>query len=198
MAHPLFIFNLLLGVLLTTAPTAHARTGAAAETISSGLAQLSETYNTYAEDGLAIDYPSGWRIERPSQQSIRLMNYDPIAPLTEVSAPIKTEIWLIDENPAVVVGRELDTLQQEQAQVNRYRVVTVDQQSGIRIWLGGLTGDFSHAIKTYVGYGDRQTVMIVSHYASPGEADEAAAIEIEAAVLRIHDSFKKLAIADES
>lgn len=187
--------GLLLGMTLTLSAVAEVKAQFEPRA-ESPLAQLAETYDTYTEaNTFAIDYPGGWRVERLDDKYVRLMNYDPIDPVAPAGDRIKTEIQLIDEAPAVVVAQSLDTLQAENTQVNRYRVVTVDRQSGIRLWLGGLPGEFSHAIRTYVGYGDRQTALIISYYVSPAEGQEAIALEREAALLRIHDSFRKLMTA---
>ncbi|NJL85985.1 MAG: hypothetical protein HC886_08380 [Leptolyngbyaceae cyanobacterium SM1_1_3] len=148
MVHKHLIVSLALGISLAANSALQARGLPVPAAPPLRLAQLAETYDTYIEDStFSIDYPSGWRIERVGDQYLRLMNYDPIALAAALSDKIKTEVWLIDESPAVVVERELDELQAEEAQVNRYRVVTVDQQSGIRIWLGGLVYDFPTPLK---------------------------------------------------
>jgi hypothetical protein len=133
-----------------------------------------------------IEYPQAWQVKRLTETEIELDSVPVATPA--LMSEIYTQVQLLSENPDAVVNRSIDQFIADRSQVRLYRIVSVDGQAGFRIWMTGRAGDLTHAIATFVGYGDQQTALIFSQYA----VDDA---ETEALILQVHDSFKNIEIA---
>lgn len=150
---------------------------------------------TYEQlDSFSIQYPQDWQVNLLGEDSIEIVNTGANPRLN-----IHTTVRLLRENPDAVVNRSIDQFVSDEVRVKGYRIVTVDDQSAFRIWMGdymsenmAATGDAiqqadTDAVATFIGYGDDQTALLVSHYA----ADHPDA---ETQILQIHDSFTNTGI----
>ena len=169
-----------------TVPTTVSAPGAESET---GLATY-EQLNSFS-----IQYPQDWQVNLLGEDSIEIVNAG-----ADPRLNIHTTVRLLRENPDAVVNRSIDQFVSDEVRVKGYRIVTVDNQSAFRIWMGDymsehitVVGDAiqqadTDAVATFIGYGDNQTALLVSHYA----ADHPDA---ETQILQIHDSFTNTGMA---
>jgi hypothetical protein len=163
------------------------------------VAQGSETsivqvdWPTYTGTAFTIQYPQGSSVNALNEDTIEIVSPEASPAASTTGNPtgnstgtpnmsIHTQVQLLRENPEAVVNQGIDGFISEQARVGRYSLVTVNNQSGFRIWLSERSGERTHAVVTYIGYGDAQTVVLTSEY-SPDVPDA------EATIAQIHDSF---------
>ncbi|MCG8361767.1 MAG: hypothetical protein MJA27_00375 [Pseudanabaenales cyanobacterium] len=141
-------------------------------------------YETYVEPGeFSIDYPAGWVVERTDNNSVQITSYVPASERDPTqSEDIKTEVWLIPEDPAAVVDRALNDIAEDGSEMRNYSALMVDNQPALMLWLSKRPLDFPNAILTYVGYGNQETAVIVSSYTASNP-------NAEAVIQRIHASF---------
>ena len=140
-------------------------------------------YETYEEPGeFSIDYPVGWVVERTDNNSVQITSYMPADFDLTQSEDIKTEVWLIPEDPAAVVDRALNNIEADGSALQNYTALVVDEQPALRLWLAERPLDFPNAIFTYVGYGNQETAVIISSYTASNP-------DAEAVIQRIHASF---------
>ena len=150
--------------------------GASAEYYSGGAPKQteSEEFARYDSADFGVDYPMGWQVSPYGDTGVAISgNAD------GVTMAIRTEIAVFREDPETGVPQRLDQIVAEALSVQRYSLVTVDGQSGIRIWYEPEAGQ--QALVTFVGYGNQQTVVLTSEYAQAEIA--------EPLVTQIHDSF---------
>ena len=128
----------------------------------------------YDSAEFSVDYPMGWQVSPYGPNGVAISSI-----ADGVTMAIRTEIAVLRENPQTSVPERLDQIVAEALSVQRYSLVTVDGQSGIRIWYEPEAGQ--QALVTFVGYGNQQTVVLTSEYAQAEIA--------EPLVTQIHDSF---------
>ncbi|MEO1507461.1 MAG: hypothetical protein AAFU84_07420 [Cyanobacteria bacterium J06633_23] len=128
----------------------------------------------YETAKFSVDYPRGWQVQTPSENSVAIVSI-----ADGVNMAIRTDIVILREDPQVAVPQRLDQIAADGLSVQRYSLVTVDGQSGLRIWYEPEAGQ--QALATFVGYGSQQTVVLTSQYVSAPMA--------ESLVTQIHESF---------
>lgn len=137
----------------------------------------------------ALTIPNDWITDATeTERSAVFTNYDP-GSRPEAGAPqpedIKTAVVRVEENPDTFVSRELASIIDNGYQVRRYRTVTVNNQTALRLWIGDLPLDYPRQMITFIGYGQYGTAMIVTYYDTP-TADAEPMIE------QVHNSFELL------
>ena len=141
-----------------------------------------ESWATHIESDLySFQHPTDTVIESVGEGTVEIM---PVATVA-ANREIHTKIALFRENPGNVVNQHLDEFKEDSVLVRRYRVMMVDDQSSLRMWLGDQPGDLSFAIATFVGYGDDATVVLISRYAESNP-------EAEAVIHELHGSLQAL------
>ena len=137
----------------------------------------------YDSDLFSVDYPSEWQVEPQGDNGVAIISL-----ADGVNMPIRTDIVVLREDPRTAVSQRLDQISAEAVAVQRYSLVAVDGQSGVRLWYEPETGQ--QGIITFVGYGSEQTVVLSSQYAQ--------AAEIEDLITQIHTSFVNHSVAKAS
>lgn len=128
----------------------------------------------------SVDYPQGWQVAPQGENSVAIVS------LTDgVNMPIRTDIAVFREDPATAVPERLDQILADAASIYRYSLVTVDKQSGFRVWYEPETGQ--QAIVTFIGYGNQQTAVLTSRYGPDSDG--------EALATQIHGSFINHSVA---
>lgn len=140
----------------------------------------SNEFARYDSAKFSVDYPRGWEVEPQGENGLAIVNV-----ADGVNMAIRTDIVVLREDPQVVVPQRIDQIAADAASVQNYSLVTVDGQSGIRIWYESDTGQ--QALVTFLGYGNRQTVVLNSQYAQDAT--------VESLVTQIHDSFVNHSVA---
>ncbi|MEM7794000.1 MAG: PsbP-related protein [Cyanobacteria bacterium P01_C01_bin.118] len=143
-----------------------------------------EEFSRYDSDQFSVDYPREWQIESQGENSLAIVSV-----ASGASMPIRTDIIVLREDPQVAVPQRIDQISAEALSVQRYSLVTVDGQSGFRIWYEPAPDQ--RALVTFVGYGNQQTVVLTSQYGS----DTAVSAAVEDLVTQIHESFVNHAVA---
>ncbi|MEM1238352.1 MAG: hypothetical protein AAGI45_00775 [Cyanobacteria bacterium P01_H01_bin.26] len=128
----------------------------------------------YDSAEFSVDYPMGWQVSPHGETGVEISGT-----ADGVTMAIRTEIVVFREDPQTSVPQRLDQIVAEALSVQRYSLVTVDGQSGIRIWYESEAD--RQALVTFVGYGNQQTVVLTSEYAQAAIAEPLAT--------QIHDSF---------
>ena len=142
-----------------------------------------ETAN-YSDEQMSIDYPATWQVEVGEEGMLSIQT-----PADASLLPVVTQVFRVATPPGPLVDANLDSFSEEGAAVRRYSGATIDGQDALVIWLADRPDELSHAIATFIGYGD-ETVFLFTRYA-------AEAIEAEASILRLHSSFSNLAAGAE-
>ncbi len=122
----------------------------------------------------SVDYPKGWQVTPQGEDGVTVVSIS-----DGVNMPIHTDILILREDPQVAVPQRLDQIAAAGLAVQRYSLVTVDGQSGLRIWYEPEAGQ--QALVTLVGYGNQQTVVMTSQHAQDPVA--------QTLVTQIHSSF---------
>lgn len=137
----------------------------------------------YDSEQFSVGYPSGWQVEPQGNNGVVIVS------MTDgVNMPIRTDIVVLREDPQTAVPQKLDQIAAEAVDVQRYSLVAVDGQSGIRLWYEPETGQ--QGLITFVGYGNEQTVVLSSQYAQD--------VDVEDLITQIHTSFVNHSIAQAS
>lgn len=134
----------------------------------------------YETPNFRVDYPKGWQVTPHGDDGVTVVSIS-----DGVNMPIRTDILMLREDPQVAVPQRLDQIADEGLAVQRYSLVMVDGQSGLRIWYEPEAGQ--QAIATFVGYGNQQTVVMTSQQAQDPV--------IEPLVIQIHESFVNHSVA---
>ncbi|MEA5465021.1 hypothetical protein [Leptothoe sp. PORK10 BA2] len=144
--------------------------------------ELSETsaLDRYDTAQFSVDYPKGWQVNPQGEDGVAIVSI-----ADGVTMPIRTDIVILREDPQVAVPQRLDQIAAAGLSVQRYSLVTVDGQSGLRIWYEPEVGQ--QALVTFVGYGNQQTVVMTSYHAQDPVA--------EPLVTQIHGSFVNHSVA---
>lgn len=137
-------------------------------------------FTRYESAQFSVDYPREWQIVPQGENSLAIVSL-----ADGVTMPIRTDIVMLREDPQTVVPQRLDQIVAEAVTVQRYSLISVDGQSGFRIWYEPATGQ--HALITFIGYGNTQTVVMASQYAENPEAEDL--------VTQIHESFVNHSVA---
>ncbi|MEM9804739.1 MAG: hypothetical protein AAF959_05620 [Cyanobacteria bacterium P01_D01_bin.56] len=140
--------------------------------------QASSDFVVYDSEEFSINYPRGWQVTPQENNGVAIIS-------TDITMPIRTEINLLRENPDTVVPQKLEQIVASGVAVSRYSLVTVNGQSGFRIWHDSATGQ--QTLVTFIGYGEQQTAILTSSY-TPNT-------EIETLVTTIHGSFINHSVA---
>lgn len=140
-----------------------------------------DDFDSYKSEQFTVLYPKTWQATPEGSNSVAISS-----PTVGAIEPIRTEIKLLREDPNTVVPQTLDQLSAEGASIQRYSLVSVDNQSGFRIWYNAETDQQS--LMTFVGYGDQQTAILTSHY-------NANDPNTEAIVTALHNSFTNHSVA---
>ncbi|NJM97651.1 MAG: hypothetical protein HC800_11265 [Phormidesmis sp. RL_2_1] len=154
-------------------------TAQSSESMPLGQSDESTEVTRYADDSMSVDYPATWEIQ--------VGNSDVTITHTAASAldVVETKIFRIDSPPGAVVNANIDSFIEEGAAVGPYRTVTIDGQDALMMWLFDRPNELPAAIATFIGYGN-ETILLFSRYAP-------TAANVEADILRLHESFKNLA-----
>lgn len=147
-------------------------------TISSALSKQeqppSDALTSYDSATFSVTYPQGWQVASQAEDSVEI-----VSSVDGVTMPIRTDVAVFREDPATAVPQRLDQILADANSLHRYSLVTVDAQSGFRVWYEPEAGQL--AIASFVGYGNQQTAVLTSVYDAEAEA--------EALVTQVHDSF---------
>lgn len=138
----------------------------------------SSDFVVYDSEEFSINYPRDWQVAPQENNGLTIIS-------TDITMPIRTEISLLRENPDTLVPQKLEQIVASGVAVSRYSLVTVNGQSGFRIWHDSATGQ--QTLVTFIGYGDQQTAILTSSY-TPNT-------EIETLVTTIHGSFVNHSVA---
>ena len=128
----------------------------------------------YETAKFSVTYPRGWQANAQGEDGVAIVSL-----ADGVNMAIRTDIVILREDPQVAVPQRLDQIAADGLSVQRYSLVAIDGQSGLRIWYEPEAGQ--QAIATFVGYGNQQTVVLTSQYAPDSMA--------EPLVTQIHESF---------
>lgn len=134
----------------------------------------------YDSAKFSVDYPRGWQVDSLGEGGVAITGI-----ADDVNMPIRTEIAILREDPNTVVPQRLERIVANSVSVGRYSLVTIDRQSGFRIWYEPAME--RRALVTFVGYGNQQTAILTSRYAPNPEA--------EAIVIQMHGSFVNHSVA---
>jgi hypothetical protein len=152
--------------------------------------QDSLTLQTYTLPNVfSIEIPPTWFTTGDAAAgSATLTSYplDRTASTSPQTTDIQTDILIVSESPDTYVDREISTLLSQDPWIETYGSAVVDNQTAIRIWLRSSTlPNYSQQVITFVGYGDRGTVKLVSYYNDPAPATREL-------IASVHRSFKLL------
>lgn len=181
-----------LGIVLPPSvnalPTSHSAPQAILEksdTPPESTEEQSETndFDTYKSEQFTVLYPPTWQATAQAENSVAI-----IGPTVGEGEPNRTDIELLRADPNEVVPQTLDQLSAQGVSIQRYSLVTVDSQSGMRIWYTADTSTSQQSLVTFVGYGDQQTAILTSHY----DVNDANAEDI---ITTLHNSFKNHSVA---
>ena len=143
-------------------------------------------WSTHIESDLySFQHPMDAVVESTGEGTVEVKPLPTVA----TNRAIHTEVALFRENPGNVVNQHLDEFREASVLVRRYRVMMVDEQSALRMWLGDQPGDLNFAIATFVGYGDGATVVLISRYAEDNP-------EAEATIHELHGSLQGLSLLE--
>lgn len=142
-----------------------------------------DEFARYDSAQFSVDYPREWQIESQGENSLVIVSVADGANMA-----IRTDIVVLREDPQVAVPQRLDQISADALSVQRYSLVTVDGQSGFRIWYEPATDQL--ALVTFVGYGNQQTVVLTSKYAPDAAVEEL--------VTQLHGSFVNHSVAKAS
>ncbi|MEO0430060.1 MAG: hypothetical protein AAF151_00080 [Cyanobacteria bacterium J06656_5] len=131
-------------------------------------------FERYETAKFSVDYPRGWQVDSLGENGVAIVSI-----ADGVNMAIRTDIVMLREDPQAAVPQRLDQIAADGLSVKRYSLVTVDGQSGLRIWYEPAAGQ--QALVTFVGYGNQQTAVLTSQYALDPM--------IEPLVTQIHESF---------
>ena len=141
---------------------------------------LSDELTSYDSATFSVTYPQGWQVAPQGEHGVAIVS------ITDgVTMPIRTDIAVFREDPSTAVPERLEQILDDAASLYRYSLVTVDAQSGFRVWYEPEAGQ--HAIASFVGYGNRQTAVLTSVYDADSDAADL--------VTQIHDSFVNHSVA---
>ncbi|MEM9264123.1 MAG: hypothetical protein AAGA46_01215 [Cyanobacteria bacterium P01_F01_bin.13] len=140
----------------------------------------SSEFARYDSAKFSVNYPKEWQINPQGDSGVGIVGL-----VDGVNMAIRTDIIVLREDPQVAVPQRLDEIVAEALSVQRYSLVTVDGQSGFRIWYEPAIGQ--RALVTFVGYGNQQTAVLTSQYAPDTDA--------EPLVTQIHESFVNHSVA---
>ena len=138
----------------------------------------SEALTSYDSAMFSVTYPQGWQVASQAEDSVAIVS-------AGATMPIRTDIAVFREDPATAVPQRLDQILADATSLYRYSLITVDAQSGFRVWYEPEVGQL--AIASFVGYGSQQTAVLTSVYAAEADA--------ESVVTQIHDSFVNHSVA---
>ncbi len=137
-------------------------------------------FDRYESAKFSVDYPKGWQIDSQGDGRVGIVGL-----VDGINMAIRTDIVILREDPQVTVPQRLDQIVAEALSVQRYSLVTVDRQSGFRVWYEPATDQ--RALVTFVGYGNQQTAVLTSEYTPNPEA--------ETLITQIHQSFVNHSVA---
>ena len=144
---------------------------------------IADEFARYDSTEFSVDYPRGWQVDPQGDTGVAI-----ISTTDGVTMPIRTDIVMLREDPQTAVPQRLDQIVADAVTVQRYSLVAVDGQSGIRVWYELEAGQ--QALITFVGYGSEQTVILSSQYAQDSDAENL--------VTQIHESFVNHSITQTS
>ncbi|MEM6251493.1 MAG: hypothetical protein AAF821_01095 [Cyanobacteria bacterium P01_D01_bin.156] len=140
---------------------------------------IPSNFSTYKSDQLSVRYPDDWQVTFQDEYGVALVS---------AQDTIRTDIVLVRENPDVLVPQRLEQIVSEAVAVRRYSLVTIDGQSGFRMWYESDANQWT--LVTFIGYEDQQTVVLTSEYVPD--------VNIEAVAMAVHDSFINRASAESN
>jgi len=133
------------------------------------------------ENLFSIGFPDGWQVTEQTDSP----QVTALAPATEATTPMRTEVTWHETSPREIVPQALQTIQDNGYTVTRYDAINVDNTTALRIWLTGLPEEgLPSAFMTYVGY-QNATAVIASYY---GEQTP----DLDNLLSGIHQSFERL------
>ena len=143
-------------------------------------AKQTEEFARYDSAQFSVTYPREWQIESQGENSLAMVSV-----ANGANMAIRTDIVVLREDPQVVVPQRLDQISADAVSVQRYSLVTVDGQSGFRIWYEPTINQ--RALVTFVGYGNQQTAVLISQYGPDAAAEDL--------VTQVHESFVNHSVA---
>ncbi len=138
----------------------------------------SNDFVVYDSEQFSINYPRDWQVTPQGNNGIAIISSD-------ATMAIRTEINLLREDPDTAVPQKLDQIVTSGVAVSRYSLVTVNGQSGFRVWYESAVSQ--QTMVTFIGYGNQQTAILTSSYTPD--------TKLEALVTAIHGSFINHSVA---
>lgn len=124
-----------------------------------------ETFETYTlPNTFSLTIPQGWFVEEVASENYALITSYAPDTTSPQQTDIRTAVLLVDEPPETFVEREIDALIQGGYNIDSYGVTVVEGNTGFRLWIIELPGEFTNQVITFIGYETGKTAKLVSYF----------------------------------